>query len=357
MKTLPKIAVLYTSADGLGYPSHVKCLQSVNERKIKIIGTAQDENAAGFAFVDMGYVVPPVANIRFIDIMLEICIKEKVQVVIPAAPQDLEIFAEAKDKFESNGTKVIISPLESLQIANNKYLLYRYCEGGHIPIPNFVRVKSNSEFKDAVLDLGYPKKDVCFKPVVSSGSRGFRILVNHKQRLDLLLADQPDSTLATFDDICTLFDEVKEFPELIVMEYLTGDEYSVDIVADKGKALVVVPRTRDKVMLGASFVGKVIEHKKIIEYSEKVTAGLKLHGAVGLQFKLDSDGIPKILEVNARPHGALMLSAAAGVNILYLAIKVALGENITKPKIKWGTKMLRFYSEVYQDEKGYFFEI
>jgi carbamoyl-phosphate synthase large subunit len=354
---LPKITVLYTSAGGLGYPSHVGCLRAIKERKIKIVGTAQGEDAAGLAFVDVGYAIPKPCNVDYIDVIFEICKEEKVQVVIPAAPQELVIFAQAKDRFEQNGIKMVISPLESLRVASNKYLLYKYCNKESIPTPKYFMVRSNREFKDAVLDLGYPQKGICFKPVVSSGSRGFRILTTKTKKLDLLLADQPDGAFVTFEDICALFDEAKEFPELMVMEYLTGNEYSVDVVVDNGKALVVVPRIREKVILGASFIGSVVKHEEIIKYSEQVTSGLKLHGAVGMQFKLDSEGIPKILEVNARPHGALMLSVAAGVNILYLAIKVALGEGFAQPKIRWGTRMLRFYNEIYEDEKGNYFEI
>jgi carbamoyl-phosphate synthase large subunit len=172
-----------------------------------------------------------------------------------------------------------------------------------------------------------------------------------------LLIEQPDSTLTAFEEVLALLREAKEFPELMVMEYLPGDEYSVDIVADGGQALVVVPRIREKIILGASFIGTVVKHEHIMDYSRKITRGLRLNGAIGIQFKLDKEGIPKIIEVNARPHGALMLSAAAGANILYLAVKVALGEKFAQPNIRWNTRMLRYYDEVYQDEEGRFFKI
>ena len=357
VKVLPEVTVLRTSADGLGFPSHVRCLRMVKERKIRIIGTARDRNVAGFAFVDKGYLVPSTDDKDFIKEILHICQKEDVKVVIPAAPQELDVFAQEKRKFEQNGIKVVISPVGSLKIANNKYLLYKYCNGESIPAPGFFRAESYEEFETAVFKLGYPEKDVCFKPVVSSGSRGFRVLTSKVDRLDLLLSQQPDSTFTSFEETSSLLAKAKEFPELLVMEYLPGDEYSVDIVADRGCAFVVVPRIREKIILGASFLGRVVKHEQIIEYSQKIINGLELNGAIGMQFRLNSEGIPKIIEVNARPHGALMLSAAAGANILYLAIKVALGEKFTQPHIKWNTRMIRYYDEVYQDEIGQFFKI
>ncbi len=357
MKVLPEVTVLYTSAGGLGYPSHVRCLRAVKERKIRIIGTAQDKNAAGFAFIDKGYLVPATDDKSFIEEILRICEKEDVKVVFPVAPQELDVFAQAKRTFEQNGIKVVISPLESLRIANNKYLLYKYCREESIPAPESFRAENYKEFEKAVFNLGYPEKQVCFKPVVSSGSRGFRVLASKVEQLNLLLTQQPDSTLTSLEEVSSLLDKAEKFPELLVMEYLPGDEYSIDIVADKGCAVAIVPRIREKIILGASFIGRVVKHEQIIEYSQKVTSGLRLDGALGIQFKLNEEGIPKVIEVNARPHGALMLSAAAGVNILYLAIKLALGEKAVQPNIKWNTRMIRYYDEVYQNETGDFFRI
>lgn len=354
---LSKVTILYTSAGGLGYPSHLKCLRAVKERKLKIIGTAQDRNAAGFAFVDKGYLVPQPNDGDFIKEVLDICRKEKVNVVIPSAPQELNVFAQEKERFEQNGIRVVVSPIESLEIASDKYLLYEYCNQISIPVPQFLRVKSYDEFMDAVFKLGYPDMEVCIKPAVSSGSRGFRILTSKANQLGLLLTQQPDSTLASFEQVSFWLNKAREFPELLVMEYLPGDEYSVDIVADGGRAVAVVPRIRERIILGASFVGKVMKHEQIIEHSQKITNGLRLNGAVGMQFRLDKESTPRIIEVNARPHGALMLSAAAGVNILYLAIKLALGETPAPPNIRWNTRMIRYYDEVYQNEAGDFFRI
>lgn len=354
---LPDLTVLYTAAGGAGYPSHVRCFASVKERKIRVIGTAQDSTAAGFSFVDKGYVVPPTGSKEYIEEILNFSKNEGVQVVIPADPREIDTFAKEKDRFEKNGIKVIVSSPKSLRIANNKCLLYEYCNRESIPAPTFFRPGDYAEFMKAVSSLGYPESDVCFKPAISSGSRGFRVITSRIDRLNLLLANQPDSTLTSIEEVNSVLGNSRNFPDLVVMEYLPGDEYSVDVVADRGKAIAIVPRIREKIILGASFTGRVVKHKQITEYTKKIISGIELNGAVGLQFRMDKEGTPKILEVNARPHGALTLSAAAGVNILYLATKVALGEKVAPPKIKWNTRLTRYYGEVYWDEAGHSFRI
>ena len=354
---LPDLTVLYTSAGGLGYPSHVRCFAAVKERKIRVVGTAQDSTAPGFAFIDKGYVVSPIGSKEYIEEIFNICKNEGVQVVIPADPRELNTFAREKDRFEKIGTKVVVSSLKSLKVANDKCLLYEYCNRESIPAPIFFRPGNYAEFMKAVSSLGYPESDVCFKPAISSGSRGFRVITSRVDRLDLLLANQPDSTFTSIEEVTSVLGNSKDFPNLVVMEYLPGDEYSVDVVADRGKAIVIVPRIRERIILGASFTGRILKHDRIIEYSRKIVSGIELNGAVGLQFRMDKEGTPKILEINARPHGALTLSAAGGVNILYLAVKVALGEKVTPPKIKWNTKLTRYYDEGYWDEAGHSFRI
>ena len=141
--------------------------------------------------------------------------------------------------------------------------------------------------------------------------------------------------------------------EIMVEEYLPGEEYTVDILADSGNPLLVIPRLREQIKLGVSFRGKVIKDQEIIDYSKKIVNKLKLHGLVGLQFKRDKNKIPKILESNPRLQGTNVLSAASGVNLPYLAVKLLLGEKFEVPEPKWGTGMVRYWGEIFYDENGF----
>jgi carbamoyl-phosphate synthase large subunit len=109
--------------------------------------------------------------------------------------------------------------------------------------------------------------------------------------------------------------------------------------------------------MGISVVGTTVNHPKIIKYSQKIIESLKLHGNIGFQFKKDKNGLPKILESNPRLQGTTCLCTASGANLVYLGIKLALGEKIIKPKIKWGTKMIRYWQELYYDKSGHAFTL
>ncbi len=73
---------------------------------------------------------------------------------------------------------------------------------------------------------------------------------------------------------------------------------------------------------------------------------LRLNGVVGFQFKKNEQGIPCIIESNPRLQGTVILSVAAGANLPCLAVKMALGQQIERPKVKWGVKMIRYWDEV-----------
>lgn len=353
---MSKKTILVTSASGSGFPSFGRYLKRLG-KGFRIIGTSSERETMGFSFIDKGYFVSQPEDKNYVDDLLRICKKEKVIILIPIDPRELISIASNKDKFEKIGTLVLLSSLESIQIAEDKERFFVFCKEKGIPVPDFIKVKNYKDFRRAVFQLGYPEKAVCFKPTISSGSRGFRVLSSKNNRLHSLLKDHPESVMAGFSEICLILKEAKDFPEILVMQFLSGKEYSVDILANNGQAQIVIPRTRDKILLGASFLGQVVKEKEIIKYSEKIVASLNLSTIVGIQFIKDEKGVPRALEANSRIHGAALLSVAAGVDLVRLAIKNAIGESWKKPKIKWGTRLIRYFDEIYQDERGKFFKI
>lgn len=250
-----------------------------------------------------------------------------------------------------------VSDPEGLRVANNKHLLMDHCRNHGVPAPAFTLAKSAQEFEKAVFMHGYPEKNVCFKPPVSNGLRGFRILTKKINRVDALLKEKPNSVFRSFEEVMPVLKEADSFPALLVMEYLPGDEYSVDVLADRGTPLIVVPRFREEITGGISSVGIVVQDKEIDEYSRRIVSSLKLHGNIGLQFKRDQNGVPKILESNPRVQGTIVLCTAAGANLVYGAVNVALGEDIAQPTIAWGTKMVRHWEEVYYRIDGSSFRL
>lgn len=353
---MDNITVLITGAGAPGAPGIIKSLRRVHERQIKTIGVDTDVNSSGFAMVDKWHIGEEAHSKEFIPKMLQICKENKVDVVMPLVTNELLTFAENILEFADIGSRVLVSSPEGLRVANNKYLLMKACREHGIPTPEFYPVNSWDDFREAVDQLGYPRVPVCFKPPVSRGLRGFRILRQDTDRLDLLMNYKPTDVFTNLDDVCAILKDAKPFPALLVMEYLPGSEYSVDVLANHGESLIIIPRLREKIKMGISFVGVTENHLEIIEYSRRIVSLLKLHGNIGLQFRLNDNGVPKVIESNPRVQGTIVLCTAAGVNMVYNAVRLALGEGAinTQQDVKWGVRMIRYWDEVYSEGERFF---
>jgi carbamoyl-phosphate synthase large subunit len=339
-----KASILVTRGDGVGFPGYAKAIKRSKDLDIKLIATSDKKNIAGVSFVDEMHIVPEVTDENYIHSLLEICERENIDVLMPVDPRELSPISKSKEKFLNIGTKPMVCEPEVLEMSENKHTLYKICKSLSVPIPKYYPVKTFDEFEKAIKDLGYPNTKLCFKPSVSSGSRGFRDILPQKiDRISEFFTGQSDQSISIEEFYMLVGDN--EFPELLVMEYLPGDEYSVDVLADGGQSLVIVPRIREETLIGASFTGKTVQNQEIIGYARLVTERFKLDHIVGMQFKLDSEGIPRITEINPRPHGGLIITILSGANLLELGIKKMLGIKIEEPQINWGTRTFRYVDD------------
>ena len=76
--------------------------------------------------VDACYRVPSAADSTYVPTLLDICIKEKVNIVMPFMSADLIPLIKYKSEFEALGTLVSVSDRESVEITNNKYRFYSF---------------------------------------------------------------------------------------------------------------------------------------------------------------------------------------------------------------------------------------
>lgn len=349
------LTILMTGAGAPGAPGIIQCYRKNGERDVRIVGCDMNDKVSTINMLDAFYQIPPAKDDKFIPRVLEIAIQEKVDVIQPLVTRELELFAKYEKVFAENHIAVCISPLEHLEIANNKGKLLERLKENSIDVPGYVTIQSADEFKSACVKMGYPDEAICFKPTVSNGSRGFRIIDPLNNEYEQLFNEKPNSTYIDIDRAEAILRSREQIPELLVMEFLPGEEYSVDMLVNNGETICAVPRKRLKMNGGISTWCKVEEKDDIIHYCIRIASVLKLHGNVGIQARYDKNGVIKILEINPRVQGSIVCCAAAGVNLPYLAIKQALGEPVGTITVKWGTEMVRHWKEVYYDAEGHAF--
>jgi hypothetical protein len=63
----------------------------------------------------------------------------------------------------------------------------------------------------------------------------------------------------------------------------------------------------------------------------------------------NSDGVPLPFDFNPRIAASVAFCTAAGANLIYYALKMALGENIPRVQVKDNVMMLRYFQEHYTE--------
>lgn len=346
------ITVLLTGCGAPGAPGIIKCFRKNGERNIRIVGVDMNENAGGRGLVDSFYTVPAAKDDLFIPTILDICRTEKVDVIEPIVTRELMKFAMAKPLFEAEGIKVVVMAPKTLEIVNNKAKLLSEMKKNEVSTPAFVTVHTLDELVEACGTLGYPEKAICVKGAVGNGSRGVRIVDAAISKYDLFFNEKPNSMYISYDELIRTLAERPEIPEMLVMEYLPGVEYSVDCFADRGTIKYAVCRRGLSVVTSNMMSLEIDNNCDVIGLCQNVIGTLKLDGNFGFDLKYGQDDKPYVIEINPRLTAGVVSCAAAGVNLPYLGIKFLLGEDLPECQINYGTRMSRRYQETFFDVKG-----
>ena len=337
------VTVLITACGNVYMPGTAASVKKNGERNIRLIGADMNHDDTILQMFDQYYQVPRGDDPGYAAAILEICRKEHVDVVIPIMSVELETLAKNEAMFKEAGVVLSVSSLESLKIANNKLALFEYMRDNDIPVPKFWKVNSVADVDPAIEHIGVP---VVFKTNEGSGSRGMRIIDPSKSRFDILFHEKPTSAYVTLQDFKETLQE-GDMPPMMAMEYLPGNEYTVDMLCENGKVLYNMCRRGLNVQTSIILDGIVEDKPEITGLCAMVAEKLKLTGNIGFDVKERADGTPVIMECNPRATAGVSEFTASGVNLLYLNIKRCLGEPLPELTPKYGVIMKRRYQEMY----------
>ena len=340
------VNILMTGAGAPGAAGIIFCLQSNPFLQLTVADAG--ENAVGRYLVNDFVQIPKADDPNFTGALLKICIEKHIQIILPLVTKELFPLSQHKILFEEKGIKVLVSSEKAINISNNKSACYRFLREKGIAVPDFFVVTTVDQLIDAAKKLGYPQKQFCFKPSISNGSRGVRVVSENINETDLLFNFKPFHLHIQYAHALEILSSQK-FPELLVCEYLPGDEYSVDCLVNHGVAELIVPRLRKKMINGISVQGEFVHDDAIINYCKQIIEATGLHGNIGIQIKYAQNNQPLLLEINPRVQGTIVAALGAGVNLPLLAVKQELNFSIEQNElqVKWGTKFLRYWTEVF----------
>jgi carbamoyl-phosphate synthase large subunit len=339
------ITVLLTASGAPGTAALIRALRMNGERGVRVVGVDMSPQSVGRHFCDRFYVVPPGRDPGFADALLDIVRRENVDCILPQSSFDLLALGEARERFM--GTTVLVSPPEATRTANDKAAAYALLQRLGLRAPAWRKVTGGRSLALAAQELGYPDRPVCFKPVFSSGSRGFRVLDATVDRARQLLEERPGNLAMRLADVVDLLPE-EGGPDLLVMELAQGRERTVDGIARSGQVLLAHAKTRESMRAGLAMYFETLNDHWLVEVAQRIVAELGIEYFFNIQLVGDV-----VIEINPRISTIVYQE---DLNLPYLGIKSALGEltreelALLSARVRPTRRALRYFDQVEWDE-------
>jgi D-alanine-D-alanine ligase-like ATP-grasp enzyme len=214
--------------------------------------------------------------------------------------------------------------------AKNKFLFRKFCNENSIPAPQFKFFSGNKDIQAIEKHLQYP---LVIKPVYGAVSFFVLKVSNRKETeeaYEYIKANINSNWLAQ---------EWENF-DLLIEEYIDGDEVDIDIILQNGKIKFYAISDNFNKDRGKFFVdnGQAIpsglpkkDREALINLAEEALEKLGIqNGVIHFEAKVAKDGVYPI-EINLRMGGDYIysyLKGAWGVDFVEQALKIALGEYI-----------------------------
>ena len=338
------ITVMVTASGAPGTAALLRALRENGEREVRLVGTDMSERAVGKHLCDAFHIVPGGADPAFPDAILAVAEREGADAILPQSSFDLEGLAEHVDRFPM---PVLVSSPDAIHRSNDKAETYAMLHRLGVPAPEFRRVNGAYEMEAAARELGYPDRPVCFKPVFSSGSRGFRILDPTVDRAHQLLNERPGSVAMRLEEAVELLPN-EGGPDLLVMELATGGERTIDGIGDGHEIVLGHAKTREAMRAGLAMYFVTLDDPELMRIGNQLVEELAIEHFFNIQLVGDY-----VIEINPRISTIVYQE---DFNLPYLGVKRALGEisddelRTYAPRIRPGRTALRYFDQLEFDE-------
>ncbi|QTE68782.1 ATP-grasp domain-containing protein [Clostridiales bacterium] len=264
------------------------------------VGTvvATDANALGPAIYDADkyYIVPPITEPGYIDIIFDICKKEKINGVISLIDPELSLLAANEEKFKALGVIFVGSSYDLCEMALDKMQMYEWLKAHGY---NCARSWMDKEEFYKAVDAGEVSYPVFVKPYRGSASISIS-KVYDKETVDLLFAHEDD---------------------LMIQEFLDGQEIGADVYIDLISGEVVSIFTKKKIKMRAGETDKAVSFKdpELFALIEKFVNEAGYRGQIDIDI-FEINGTYYISEVNPRFGGGYPHAYESGVDHMKLIL-------------------------------------
>lgn len=293
------------------------------EGKGIVIATDCSDLAPAIYDADKYYIVPRMTAHGYLDVILDICKKEQIDGVLSLIDPELSLISENREKFEDVGTTVIESSYELCEMSLDKMAMYNWLtEHGYKCAKSYL----NKEEFFADVENGKITYPVFVKPYKGSASISIS-KVYDRETVELLFAHEDN---------------------LMIQEFLDGQEIGADVYIDMISGEIVSIFTKKKIKMRAGETDKAVSFKdeKLFDLIKKYVSEAGYRAQIDIDI-FDIDGEYYISEVNPRFGGGYPHAYESGANHMKLIVENLAGNRneCVVGQYKEGTYMMK-YNEV-----------
>lgn len=289
----------------------------------KVIATDMSPNAPALYEADVHYIVPRMTAPGYLDVIYDICRKEQVTGVLSLIDPELSLLALHEEEFHALGVTVIGSFYDLCERTLDKWQMFCWLkEHGYACAESYI---DREAFYGDVRagKINYP---VFVKPIRGSASIAIS-KVQDQETVDLLFEHADD---------------------LMIQEYLKGQEIGADCYIDMISGELISVFTKKKLVMRAGETDKSISFKdtELFALIERFVKEAGFRGQIDIDI-FECEGKYYISEVNPRFGGGYPHAYEAGVNHMKYIVNNLQGK-VNEPQIgeyESGVIMMK-YSEI-----------
>ena len=259
----------------------------------RIVATDITNTAPALYFADTFYLVPPISDPSYIETILDICRKEKIQAISTCIDPEIMLLARHREEFTKIGVLVLAPATETAEICFDKFKMYTYLTECGVPT---VQTYGDIASAEAALAEGIISFPVFVKPRTGSGSVGARKV----------------------HDLQALRDAFEMNPGLIAQEYM-GDalDLDADVYVDTVSHETVAVFTKRKLETKIGGASKTVSFKdeKLVRFLVDALKHFSFNGPIDVDV-FCRNGEYYLSEVNPRFGGAYLHAFGAGVDFI-----------------------------------------
>lgn len=298
--------------------------------KGRVIATDCSNLAPAVYEADAFYLVPRITEPGYLDVVLDICKKEKIAGVFSLIDPELSLLAKERERFLSVGTTPVISDYELVETCFDKYRMFEMLRNMQIPTAKCYIEKEAFYRAEESGEISYP---VFVKPVRGSASIHIN-KVGSKKEIEVL---------------CDLYDD------LMMQEYMDGTEFGADVYVDmiSGKCTDIFVKKKIKMRAGETDKSVSFKDEKLFALIRDFVEECGFRGMIDIDI-FEIDGVYYISEVNPRFGGGYPHAYACGVNMPAAVIRNLDGQEneVRIGEYKEGICMMKFNEVMIRDMSG-----